>query len=119
MYSSYSLNRKSLRLKQYDHNNFSKKIVYKTKDFKLFLTPLLNPKSKSGLIISVPKKNVSRSVDRHKLKRCVFEFFRVNTSWKGNYHVFIKYNSKNIFDKENISFKKISSQILTSCPALL
>ena len=51
-------------------------------------------KNLGSLIIQIPKKHISKSVQRHKLKRIIFEYFRKNKSILVNRNCILRYRPK-------------------------
>jgi len=72
----------------------------------------------SSLCFCISKKKIPLSVDRHQLKRYLFEYFRLHRSWINKYHVWIRFSSKKKYDKKKFSFNIISKQISGSCPEI-
>ena len=117
-----SFKRKKFRIKTNKNLKANNRIYYKLEYFNLSLTPLSESESESesngSLCFCISKKKIPLSVDRHQLKRYLFEYFRLNKSWVNKYHVWIRFSSKKKYDKTNFSFNKISKQISDSCPEI-
>ena len=121
--SDFSFKRKQFRFK---NKNKNKRIYFKSDIFDISLTPLKNTEIANheynhigNLCFCISKKNIPRSVDRHQLKRYLFEFFRLNRKWIGLYDIWIRYNSKNRYNKSDFNLAKITNIIKNTCPDLL
>ena len=99
-----SFKRKKFRIKTNKNLKANNRIYYKLENFDLSLTPVSVSVSEkesekeselnSSLCFCISKKKIPLSVDRHQLKRYLFEYFRLNKSWVNKYHVWIRFNSK-------------------------
>ena len=65
----------ALNLSQIKYKYNELELFYSSKNFRLFFKPM----DKSGLLISISKKNFSRAVDRNRLKRRIREIFRTGS----------------------------------------
>ena len=75
-------------------NLLAKGSRFQIANIKIYLLPLEKNEYQSCLSVNITKKAFSQAVERHRIKRKLLEYFRLNRFWIGKYHIFVRYTTR-------------------------